>query len=239
MPVKLLRYPDPSLRAKARDVTDEEFESGGADGYSFDELMVEMAGVMHRYGGVGLAGPQVGVGLRLWMAKFGEEEPVQLVFNPVLSKREGLDVAEEGCLSIPNVHGNVERASRVTVEGRNSKGAPITLELEGLAARVAQHETDHLDGILFLDHVEKDLALKTLKRGLELPEEGDPVAIFVKNRRRMAWRLGGDEMRLGLDPFYLQMVTDGKAVFVDLDTRKRRPRKTTKQKKRKRKKKRR
>ncbi len=108
--------------------------------------------------GVGLAANQVGITKRVAVVEADGQRFAMV--NPVIVQREGADTAEEGCLSIPEAYADVTRASRVTVEALDRDGTPFQLEAEGLTARVIQHEIDHLDGILFVDH------LSPLKRKL-------------------------------------------------------------------------
>ncbi len=115
-------------------------------------LIEDMVATMRAANGLGLAAPQVGQGKRVLVAEV-EERLVALV-DPVLVRAEGEEVATEACLSIPGVVGPVRRAVRVVVKGKNRRGRGVTLNAEGLLARVLQHEIDHLDGILFLDRVE-------------------------------------------------------------------------------------
>jgi peptide deformylase len=106
---------------------------------------------MHASKGVGLAANQVGVGRRIAVV---EADAVRLVLiDPVILASEGRESAEEGCLSIPDVYAEVTRPTRITVEATDAEGKRYTWEGDGLAARAIQHEIDHLDGILFLDHL--------------------------------------------------------------------------------------
>jgi peptide deformylase len=114
-------------------------------------LIKAMIEAMHEANGVGLAAPQVGVSTRLFVAEV--EERVHVVADPQIVKMEGEELATEGCLSIPGLLADVPRAQRVVLKGKNRRGRGITLEAEGLLARVIQHEVDHLDGVLFLDRV--------------------------------------------------------------------------------------
>ncbi len=102
--------------------------------------------------GVGLAAPQVGIRRRVIVVDVGEG-PITLV-NPEIIAAEGEQLGIERCLSLPDLAGEVRRARRVVVKGRNRQGRPITVEGEDLLARVLQHEIDHLDGILFIARVE-------------------------------------------------------------------------------------
>lgn len=108
--------------------------------------------------GVGLAANQVGVATRV--AVVGVENNRLALVNPVIVSAEGRDRAEEGCLSMPDAYGEVERPDRIVLESLDRDGTPYRLEASGLLARAIQHEVDHLDGILFFDH------LGALKRGL-------------------------------------------------------------------------
>ena len=101
--------------------------------------------------GVGLAANQIGVALRV--AVVGVDEHRIAMVNPVLVSAEGRERAEEGCLSIPDAYGDVARPVRVVLEAAGRDGRPYRLEAEGLLARAIQHEIDHLDGILFIDHL--------------------------------------------------------------------------------------
>lgn len=101
--------------------------------------------------GVGLAANQVGVATRV--AVVGVEDERLAMVNPVIVSAEGANRAEEGCLSIPDAYGEVERADRIVLEAVGRDGKPFRLEASGLLARAIQHEVDHLDGILFIDHL--------------------------------------------------------------------------------------
>ena len=116
-------------------------------------LAEDMIRIMKQAYGVGLAAPQVGVLSRIFVMAPEGMKPVAL-FNPVITKSEGEQIGQEGCLSIPGLYGDVVRAQYVEVEAYDRKGRSFTYELEGLPARVAQHEIDHLDGILFVDKVD-------------------------------------------------------------------------------------
>jgi peptide deformylase len=101
--------------------------------------------------GIGLAANQVGVAKRV--AVVGVESERLALVNPVIVEAEGRSRAEEGCLSIPDLYGDVERAERIVLEATGQDGKPYRREASGLLARAIQHEIDHLDGILFLDHL--------------------------------------------------------------------------------------
>jgi peptide deformylase len=144
----ILHYPDPRLREEATDVDDVTDE--------LRKLIDDMAETMYAAPGVGLAAPQIGVSKRLFIIDIaGEDEPSELrVFiNPVLSDGTGEIVWGEGCLSFPEIHEDITRASEITVRARDENGKEFELRAEGLLAVAIQHETDHLDGKLMIDHV--------------------------------------------------------------------------------------
>jgi peptide deformylase len=114
-------------------------------------LIDDMFETMDAAKGVGLAANQVGVARRI--AVIDAEGQRFAMVNPVISAAEGRSVAEEGCLSIPDIYGDVTRPERVLLDALDRDGRPFRLEAEGLVARAVQHEVDHLDGILFLDHL--------------------------------------------------------------------------------------
>jgi peptide deformylase len=114
-------------------------------------LIDDMFETMDAAKGVGLAANQVGVARRI--AVIDAEGQRFAMVNPVINAAEGRSVAEEGCLSIPDIYGDVTRPERVLLDALDRDGRPFRLEAEGLVARAVQHEVDHLDGILFLDHL--------------------------------------------------------------------------------------
>jgi len=116
-------------------------------------LIDDMVRIMRKASGIGLAAPQVGVSTRLIVIAPDDMKPLALI-NPRIIKAEGEQVGQEGCLSIPGLYGDVLRSSCIEVEAVDRRGNLITLELEGLPARVVQHEVDHLDGVLFTDKVD-------------------------------------------------------------------------------------
>jgi peptide deformylase len=116
------------------------------------KLLDNMANTMYEYQGVGLAAPQVGVSKRIIVVDAGDGL-IELI-NPEITVKQGLDTDKEGCLSIPGIKGEVQRAARVVVKATDRDGRLFTCEGEGLLARAIQHELDHLDGILFVDKAE-------------------------------------------------------------------------------------
>jgi len=128
------------------------------------QLVDDLFDTMRAARGVGLAANQIGVARRVAVVDIGEEDPPPLVLiNPVIVERaHEHESAEEGCLSIPEIFGDVERHARIVVEALDRDGKPLRVEAQAYKARAIQHEIDHLDGILFLDH------LSAVKRSLLL-----------------------------------------------------------------------
>lgn len=114
------------------------------------KLLKNMTETMYAAEGVGLAAPQIGESKRLVVIDIGDEVLFEMI-NPVITKREGSATEMEGCLSVPDFNGTVERAAKVECEFLNPKGEKIKIEATDLLARAIQHELDHLDGILFID----------------------------------------------------------------------------------------
>lgn len=138
--------PHPVLRQPARKV--ERFTA------SVRRLAGEMIETMYAHDGIGLAAPQVGESLQLFVASPGQQPGRELVVaNPVMVAMRGRAKIVEGCLSIPDIWERVGRSARVRMTGQDLSGAPIELEAEGLLAIIVQHEYDHLQGTLFIDRV--------------------------------------------------------------------------------------
>lgn len=148
MPLQLIQYPHPTLRHVARPLKKIDAE--------LRDNVRQMFELMYQNRGVGLAANQVDLPYRLFVVNL-EGDPAkgeEMVFvNPVISRRKGLSEAEEGCLSLPGLYGYVKRPSEVVIDAFTLDGKPIHLELDDLFARVVQHETDHLDGRLFIDRL--------------------------------------------------------------------------------------
>ncbi len=142
---RIRQYGDPALRMKAREV--ETFDDDLA------RLAERMTALMHDANGVGLAATQVGVLRRLFV--FDDEGEDRVLVNPVITESsKDVETDDEGCLSLRNVLVPVERAKKVTIEGLDVAGDPVTYALELTTARVVQHELDHLDGVLIIDRTD-------------------------------------------------------------------------------------
>jgi peptide deformylase len=141
---QIRQYPDAALKMAARPV--EQFDD------ELRALVERMKRLMHDASGIGLAATQVGVLQRLFVFLPNEDEEPVVVVNPeIVERSDETDVADEGCLSIQNILVPVERSVTVTLVGRNEDGEEVRYELDDIYARAAQHETDHLDGVLMLD----------------------------------------------------------------------------------------
>jgi peptide deformylase len=116
--------------------------------------IADMIETMYDEVGIGLAAPQIGISLRLMIVGHEEGREARALINPVIVARGGEVTAEEGCLSIPGIFADVTRAEWVDLEATDVDGRPVKLRGRGLLARVFQHEMDHLDGVLFIDHVD-------------------------------------------------------------------------------------
>ncbi len=137
--------PDPLLRQKAKRVR---FIDG-----SVHKLIANMLETMHAAPGVGLAAPQVGVPLRIIVIGIPQQEDIALI-NPVIVRRSGERPVDEGCLSVPGYFGEIKRAASITVKGRDQNGKEIRIKAHDLLAQVLEHEIDHLNGTLYLEHLE-------------------------------------------------------------------------------------
>lgn len=115
-------------------------------------LLEDMIDTMYEADGVGLAAPQVGILKRIFVIDVYDDFGPRVFINPVILEKKGTQIDEEGCLSVPGEAAEVERANYVKVKAFNEKGEEFILEAEGLLARAVQHEYDHLEGILFIDH---------------------------------------------------------------------------------------
>jgi peptide deformylase len=150
--LKVSRMGHPVLRQKARPVERSEIKDP-----RFQKFLDDMVETMHEYNGVGLAGPQVHEGLRVFVAMLdsGDDAEASVIINPVITPADaGLVDGWEGCLSIPEIRGRVPRAHKIVVKALDRQGRMVEIEAEDFPARVIQHETDHLDGVLFLDRMQ-------------------------------------------------------------------------------------
>ncbi|MCD6400156.1 peptide deformylase [candidate division WOR-3 bacterium] len=141
---EIRKFPDAMLKEKVPEVT--EF------GKELEKVSKKMLRVMEEADGIGLAANQIGYLLKMFVAKLPDEKPIIMV-NPMIIEADGEDEMEEGCLSVPGIGVEIQRATRLYLKGFNTNGKEIEYELKGLIARVAQHEIDHLNGILIVDYL--------------------------------------------------------------------------------------
>ena len=177
---KIIRMGHPTLRQIARPLDNEEIASE-----TMQRLIVDMIDTLHDYGGIGLAAPQINEPLRLAIieidggpTRYGEipELPLTVFVNPKIDIVDPTPAGYwEGCLSVPGLRGFVERPQHVRVRARNQRGDAIEMELEGFLATVFQHEFDHLDGGLYVDHI-KDMTKLVFEEELQRYSLRDPRA---------------------------------------------------------------
>ena len=137
--------PEPILKQKSKRVK-------SIDG-SIRKLAGDMLETMHAASGVGLAAPQVGVPLRVIVIGMPDEEEIVLI-NPEVVRKSGERLVTEGCLSVPGYFGEIPRAQQVTVKGKDLSGKEVRVKAEELLAQALEHEIDHINGVLYIDHLE-------------------------------------------------------------------------------------
>lgn len=161
--MQIVNYPDPVLLTVAKPVGDEDFDNG------LGSLVADMFETMHKAGGVGLAAPQVGISKRIFVMDVkteGRERQRHALINPEIIRVEGEQTGDEGCLSFPGLYQVVRREMRVIARALNLKGEEFELDVDDLAGRCILHETDHCDGIVFLDRMtplKRQLAKRKIK----------------------------------------------------------------------------
>ena len=171
--LEIRTYPDPILAQKAKPV--EKFDE------SLRRLLEDMAETMYVAPGVGLAAPQVGVSLRALVVDASpkvEDSPLIKLVNPVITLKEGKSVCEEGCLSVPEFTAEVTRAAKICVEGFDEYGKPVNITTDTFLATVLQHEIDHLEGVLFIDHIgrlRRDMVKRKLKKQARHRQKDKPT----------------------------------------------------------------
>ena len=156
LPIRSL--PDPLLRQKARKVS--------TIYSSTQRLIDDMVETMQQANGVGLAAPQVGAPVRVVVLQMPGEEPMAII-NPEIVKRSGEREVPEACLSVPGYAGEIKRSISITVKGRDRRGKAIRLKAIGLMAQALEHEIGHLNGVLYIDHVESPDRLHKVEPGVQ------------------------------------------------------------------------
>jgi len=186
--VHILRYPHPTLKHPSKDLKRVDAE--------LRKIVAEMLDLMYDERGIGLAANQVDLPYRLFVLNpTGDpqhKEHEHVFINPVISHRRGNAEAEEGCLSFPGIHAPVRRPEKIVVSAYNLRGEELHLELDGLFARAVQHETDHLDGIRFIDRLSElaKLAVRDALDELERAFAGERRRGIVPEEQEIASRLG-------------------------------------------------
>lgn len=170
--LKIVKYGSDVLRKVAEpveEITDE-----------IRQLARDMLEIMYDSDGVGLAAPQIGVSKRIIIVDVEPHDPSKdpiALINPEIVDRQGQESTEEGCLSVPDIKGEVKRAERVTVEGLDLGGNKVRIEATELLARALQHEIDHLNGVLFIDHLSR-LRHRLMKKQLQEIEKETKASDF-------------------------------------------------------------
>jgi peptide deformylase len=162
--LKIVKLGGEILRRKAVPVT--EF------GPALEAAAARMIELMDKAEGVGLAAPQVGISERFFVVHVKNEVPLVFVNPSIIETSPDTIKYEEGCLSIAGVYADVVRAARIKVQAFNTKGRPFTLECGGIMARVIQHESDHLDGILFYDHLSEPKQKRLIEKYEKIAKHG-------------------------------------------------------------------
>lgn len=180
--LRIIQYPEPALRRRAEPV--------GEVTEGVRAVAMRMIDLMHEAEGIGLAAPQVGLSWRMFVAHVPESESRSASASPVEATREpliainpkliepshDLEPLEEGCLSLPDIVGEVRRPSEITIEALDAAGRPFAFRASGLLARCLQHETDHLDGVLILDRMTHIARLKNRSAIKDLERRSVPRA---------------------------------------------------------------
>jgi len=166
--LQIIRYPDPRLRKVSEAVT------------TFDDNLLaltrRMLELMREEQGVGLAAPQVGMNVRLFvMNATGKPEDDRVIVNPELFDADGNELDEEGCLSLPKIRAQIERAVSIRLKGQNERGEPFDQALADFDARVVQHEIDHLNGIMLIDRMGFTARMGIRRRLKEMEADFVPV----------------------------------------------------------------
>ncbi len=173
--LKILEYPNPRLRTKARPVDEVDDD--------LRQLADDMLETMYAAPGIGLAATQVDVHIRMLVTDVTEDqtEP-RILINPEILEKEGAELSEEGCLSVPGIYEQVERARCIRVRARNRDGEEFEMEAEGLLAVCIQHEIDHLEGKLFVDYL-SELKRQRIRKKLERNRKLKPAEAAANARR--------------------------------------------------------
>ena len=177
--LQIRTVPDPILRRKSRKIREVDD--------AIRELAHDMVATMYEAGGVGLAAPQVGELKRLIVLQLPEEKEARILINPEITRRDGEREVEEGCLSVPGYLGTIMRSKRVKARAISESGAKLRLVADQIFAQALEHEVDHLDGILYLDHLKSHEDLVDLSK-LEEAEHQHDFKVEVEDEGLMKSR---------------------------------------------------
>jgi peptide deformylase len=185
--LKIIKYPHPTLRHKSKPLRRVDAE--------LRKFVAAMLEAMYDDRGIGLAANQIDLPYRLFVMNTSsdatDKDGEVVMINPMIIKRSGMAEAEEGCLSLPDVYGNVRRPDKVTIAAYNMAGEEMEYKLGGLLARAVQHETDHLDGVLFVDRLSESgrLSVKESLETLQMQFEGERRRGQIPDDKQIAARL--------------------------------------------------
>lgn len=184
--LRVVKYPHPALRHKSKQLAHVDGE--------LKTIIRAMFDLMYEQKGIGLAANQVNLPYRLFVLNLESDPtkaPEQVFINPVILRRTGTVEAEEGCLSFPEIYAPVKRAEKIVLSAYDLTGREVQYNLDGLFARAAQHEFDHLDGILFIDRLSPSamLSIKQELADLYLEFQGDRQRGMIPADQEIAQRL--------------------------------------------------
>ena len=184
--LRIVKYPHPALRHKSKPLAQVDGE--------FKNIIRGMFDLMYEQKGIGLAANQVSLPYRLFILNLEGDPtkaPEHVFLNPRILRRSGTVEAEEGCLSFPEIYAPVKRAEKIVLSAYDLAGQEVQYDLDGLFARAAQHEHDHLDGVLFIDRLSPSamLSIKQDLSDLDLEFQGDRQRGTIPADREIAQRL--------------------------------------------------
>lgn len=190
--LKICKLGEEVLRQKSVPIKDEEIND------DLRALAEEMFETMDAANGVGLACPQIGKNIRMFVA-MADDDVRRVFINPqIIATSDDSVPYEEGCLSVPQVYENIMRPSKVTVQAQDQSGKRFTLEADGLLARIIQHENDHLDGVIFIDRGDEEFAKKTAEQFAKRAERAAQKAAEKEAKaKRIAAKIAAKKAKKG------------------------------------------
>lgn len=175
-PFKIVLYPEPILSLLCARLTDDQIREGKFNGEDIKEIADRMFLTMRQNKGLGLAAPQVGLPIRMFVAEIMVKNKFLCLMNPTIDSFDGIETGYEGCLSLPGIQAQISRPASIVVSGITPNEIKETYELTGLEARIVQHEMDHLEGRIFIERMKADeyeILIKNLKKVLEIEKKAD------------------------------------------------------------------